>query len=254
MQSCSVCKRLQIAPGNTEDYKALAHYHYRDTQLGPFVSIYALRGDSVLARRASVKTVGVIVYTMPTPALELRNIATGNLFTGLDRSTRLCLINKNIRTISRVITEPRFRSLGLATRLVRETMPMLNAPVIEAMAVMGLVNPFFEKAGMQAFTAKTPERCVRLIEAFDLVGIEKDRLIDADFVQQKIDRLPKEKAEFIESEIRTFLRSYGKRRTMSPGIDRARYILTKLTNRPVYYIWLNKNLESFDLAQDRLRI
>jgi hypothetical protein len=242
-KNCSVCKKIQVVSGTAEDYRSLSHYHYRDTQLGPFAAIFALKGDSVLARRASVKTVGVIVYTMPTPALELRNIATGDLFVGLQRDDRLLLINRNVRTISRVIIEPRFRSLGLAARLVRETMPMLNVPIIEAMAVMGIVNPFFEKAGMQAFTANTPVRCVRLIEAFDLIGIETDRLIDANFVQGKIDRLPKEKAEFIESEIGSFLRSYGKRRTMSPGIERTRYVLTKLTCRPVYYIWLNKNLE-----------
>ena len=249
MRICSICKKLQIVPGSVEDYKALAHYHYRDGRQGPFAAIFALRPDSALARRASLKTAGVIVYTMPAPGLELRNVGTGNLFTGLGRCDRLALINKNIRCISRVIVEPRFRSLGLASRLVRETMPLLNVPIIEAMAVMGLVNPFFEKAGMKVWTAKTPERCARLIEALSMVGIEKSRLIDTEYVQHKLDRLPGEqsdssdKSDFIEFEIRRFLQCYGRRRTMPPGPDRTRFILTKLTERPVYYIWFNKNLE-----------
>ncbi len=242
-KSCSICKRLQVVPGNIEDYESLSHYHYRDSRLGPFAVIFALRGDSVLAQRAGIKTIGVIAYTMPTPALELRNIATGDLFVGLDRSTQLALINKNIRRISRVIVEPRFRSLGLATRLVSETMPLLNVPIIEAMAVMGLINPFFEKAGMKPYNAKTPARCSRLIEAFNLAGIEGHQLIDAEYVQRKLDKLPKEQSEFIELEIRRFLQSYGKRRMMPPGPERTRYILSKLTDRPVYYIWLSKNLE-----------
>ncbi len=243
MRICSICKKLQIVPGSAEDYETLAHYHYRDSRLGPFAAVFALKPDSAAAWRVSVKTAGVIVYTMPTIASELRNVATGNLFAGLSRCDRLALINKNIRTIRRVVVEPRFRSLGLATRLVRETMPLLNVPIIEAMAVMGLINPFFEKADMKAFTAKTPERCARLIEALGMVGIEKSRLIDTEFVQHKLDWLPGEQSDFIEFEIRNFLQCYGRRRTMPTGPDRTRFILTRLTERPVYYIWFNKNLE-----------
>ena len=120
---------------------------------------------------------------------------------------------------------------------------MLCVPIIEAMAVMGLVNPFFEKADMQAFTANQPTRCTQLIEAFSFVGIEKNKLINAEHVQNKLEHLPKEQAGFIEQQMRRFLGSYGKRKTMPPGIVRTRYILSKLTDRPIYYIWFNKNLE-----------
>lgn len=243
MRSCSVCKHLQVVPGCPQDYKALACYHYRDSHLGPFVAIFSLKGDSKLSAQSGISAVGVIAYTMPTPGCQLRNLATSCLFAGLDRKTQLHLINKNIRTISRVIIEPRFRCLGLASRLVSETMPLMNVTIIEAQAVMGWVNPFFEKAGMSPYIAPLPARCVRLIEAFSTVGIEKLQLIDAEFVQQKLTNLSKGKAEFIESEIKRFLQSYGKRRTMLSGIERTKYILTKLTDRPVYYIWLNPNLE-----------
>ena len=251
MRNCSVCKKLEIVPGTVADYQALAHYHYRDSHLGPFKAIFALK-------LCGTRTVGVIVYTMPIPGLELRNIATDNLFVGFDRSTQLALINKNIRCISRVIIEPRFRSLGLASRLVRETMPKMNTPIIEAMAVMGIVNPFFERAGMKAYTAKMPVRCAQLIEAFSTVGIEKKELIDPQEVQRNLERLAvvaattdnpspcrrrlNRQAEFIEHQIKRFLQSYGKRRNMPAGLERTRYILSKLTERPVYYIWFNPYL------------
>jgi hypothetical protein len=179
---------------------------------------------------------------MPNIGAELRNAATGDFFTGFDMGTRLSLINKNIRLISRVIIEPRFRGLGLASRLVRETMPVMGVPIIEAMAVMGTVNPFFEKAGMQAFAAKTPVRCVQLVEAFSAVGVEKEELIDAEKVQRKLDRLGRRKVAFIESHINFFLQSYGKRRYEKAGAERTRFVLSKLTFRPVYYIWFNENL------------
>jgi GNAT superfamily N-acetyltransferase len=151
-RNCTITRDLRIAPAGADAYHKLAHFHYRDGRLGPFVAIYALDESHPLRNRLQ-KTVGVIVYTMPAPSLELRNKATGGFFTGLGgRANQLQIVNENIRCISRVIIEPRYRGLGLASRLVRETMPMLNMPVIEAMAVMGAVNPFFEKAGMKAYT------------------------------------------------------------------------------------------------------
>jgi len=243
MRKCSICKKLQIVPGKVDDYKQLAHYHYRDTRPGPFAAIFALKPNSTRAAPSGVKTVGVIVYTMPSPAVELRNVATGNLFAAFDRATQLSLLNKNIRCISRVIIEPRFRALGLASRLVRETMPQMNVPIIEAMAVMGLVNPFFEKAGMKALAAKAPARCVQLTEALNMVGVEKEELIDPQKIQRKLDRLPVAGAEFIELQIKRFLQSYGKRRYSQAGLEQTRYILSKLTFRPVYYIWFNPKLE-----------
>ncbi|HIJ53808.1 MAG TPA: hypothetical protein HPP66_11735 [Planctomycetes bacterium] len=241
MGSCSVSKRLQIVPGNHDDYKGLAHYHYRDSELGPYAAIFALKGSANAG--PGRQTVGVIVYAMPAPAVELRNVATGDLFAGFDRATQLSLLNKTVRCISRVIIEPRFRVLGLASRLVRETMPRINVPIVEAMAVMGLVNPFFEKAGMKAYKAKMPARCVQLVEALSMVGVEKEELIDPQKVQQKLGRLREPAAEFIELEIKRFLQSYGKHRNSRACPERTRYVLSKLTARPVYYIWFNPRLE-----------
>jgi len=234
-EKCSVCRRLRIVRGGLDDYEQLADYHYRDSRLTAYSAIFALRFRD--------ETTGVIVYTMPSAGLELRNVATDNLFAGFDKRTQLSLINTNIRRISRVIIEPRFRSLGLASRLVRETMPQMNVPIVEAIAVMGLVNPFFEKAGMKAYKAKMPARCEQLAEALSMVGIEKDLLIDAQKVQQRLDQLQQLEAEFIELQIKSFLQSYGKRRNMSAGVERTRFVLNKLTLRPVYYIWFNPNLE-----------
>lgn len=243
MRSCSICKEMEIVPGRLEDYKKLAHYHYRDSQLGPFAAIYAVRPSARVRWRADADCAGVIVYATPNPHIELRNVATAGLFVGLDRDTQLALVNKNIRRIARVIIEPRFRGIGLASWLVRETMPLMKVPIIEALAVMGLVNPFFEKAGMHLYAAKTPQRCIRLIEALSSVGIEGRCLINPRTVQDRIDRLGEDSGQFIEREIRLFLQSYGSRRTMSPGPNRTGYVLTKLTDRPVYYIWFNPDME-----------
>jgi hypothetical protein len=238
---CTVTHRLEITEGSKADYESLSHYHYRENHLGPYCAIYALKGSFRTAEKLG--TVGVIVYSMPTAGCQMRTITTGNLFSGLDKSTRLKLINKNIRTISRVIIEPRFRSLGLAARLVKETMPIMNVPFVEALAVMGRISPFFEKAGMTRYDPPASAACVRLTEVLAAIGVDEQDLIDPRLVQQKLDKLKWPAADFIEREMNKFLQSYGQRRLMQPGIDRTRFVLSKLTDSPVYYLWRNPNLE-----------
>jgi len=233
MQSCSVCENLQIVPGCLEDYRRLARFHYCGGNPGPASAVFILR------RPGGKTPVGVIIYSNAPVVLELRNIATNHIFAGLDRSTQLELINTNIRRISRVIVEPRFRGLGLASRLVRETMPLVNVPIIEAVAVMGWVNPFFERAGMKAYKAQPSAAGVQFIEALSVVGIEQTELIDPVQVQHKFEKLGRCEAQFIEQQVRYFLKNHGRRRYMPPGLERTQYILTKLTARPVYYIWFN---------------
>ena len=131
-------------------------------------------------------------------------------------------------------------------------MPRLDVAIIEAMAVMGLVNPFLERAGMTAYRAQVPIRTVRLVEAFSLIGIEERQLVDPAQVQRCIDQLGDSHTQFIEHEIRRFLKSYSRCRDMQPGPKRTKYILSRLTTRPVYYIWLDpKKQESIVKRQTR---
>jgi GNAT superfamily N-acetyltransferase len=242
MRGCSITKELEVVRGELNDYERLAGFHYRERKAGPYAGIFALRAKGHLARRSRLKTVGVIVYRMPSMGCELRNTATDGFFAGFDRVTGLSLVNKNVRCISRVIIEPRFRGIGLASRLVRETMAEMDVAVIEAIAEMGMVNPFFEKAGMKRYTGKLPARCARMQEALSMVGIEKEQLSDTASVQQKLERLEGDEAAFIEREIREFLEHYGKRRFMSAGCERTAFVLSKLARRPVYYVWFNPEI------------
>jgi GNAT superfamily N-acetyltransferase len=236
--NCTVTSHLEIVPAGFEDYRQLAGFHYRSAESFPYTSIYALK-DTHPVRGRFDSIVGVIVYTMPAPALELRNVATGGCFCGLSRSHGLQLVNENIRCIGRIIIEPRYRGLGLARRLVTETMPKLDMPIIESMAVMGRVNPFFEKSGMRPFFGKPSPRVVKLIEAFGMVGIEENEFIDSEGIHAKLCALSKRKAEFIEHQIGLFMQSYGKQRYMKPSKKRTRFMLSRLSERPVYYIWFN---------------
>ena len=240
MKNCSVCRKMEIVPGCFDDYKQLAHYHYRQSRPGPFEKIFVLRNDSL--RDTRNKILGVIVYSIPSPRLEIRSLVMDNFFIGFDKDTQLGLINKNIRCISRLIVDPRFRGLGLAQRLVRQTMPKMNVPIIEAVATMGWINPFFEKAGMKSYTSKPSQPFTQFIEALSIIGIEDKDLIDPQMVQRKLSRLNQEETGFIEREIKRFLKGCGRRRNMHPGLERTKFILSRLNTRPVYYLWFNEKI------------
>jgi GNAT superfamily N-acetyltransferase len=243
MRQCSVVSRLKIEEGDIGDYKKLSAFHYRENRVGPFEKIFVIRPTQA-GRIFVADAVGVIVYGMPTAGLQLRNIAMGNVFDGLDGPTRLSLINKNIRTISRVIIEPRFRGLGLSSWLVKETLGQVCVPIVEALAVMGAVNGFFLRAGMIAYTANYSTKSLQMADALGTVGIREDELIDPQLVEEKLGRLLMAERDFIDRQMEIFLQSYGERRLMRAGLERTRFILSKLSHRPVYYIWFNPKMKN----------
>jgi hypothetical protein len=239
---------LQIATGNIDDYKRFARWHYRDNNCGPYVAIYSLRQLKDYPGTNANRLIGVIVYTTPTTCCTTRENATGRYFTGLSMSDKIALLNKHFRRISRVIIEPRYRGCGLASMLVKNTMPLLNVTYIEALATMGNFNPFFEKAGMTPYTQAMPKRTKMLLEALSLVGIEQTMLDDAQTVQRKLTQLDHNNKSFIYKHIYRFTGAFGKSRMQSYSFESdilnlksISWILSKLSLPPVYYIWINQN-------------
>ena len=236
VRCCSVLDDLELIQANRGDYEKLVRFHYRDTQLGPSAAMYAFRDKHYSASRKG-NVAGVIVYSMPAANMELRNIALGDVFCGLkNKRDALAMVNKYVRCISRVIVEPRYRGIGLATRLVKETMPMIGVPIVEAVAVMGKVNPFFEKAGMKRYSSCIGKKAAVLTEAFGVVGIKEDEFVDAEKVYEKILRLSVHQKRFIDAEIGRFLQTYGKRRYMEDGFERVRFAVNRLMYRPDYFV------------------
>ena len=239
---CSIVKGLEVVRGEVSHWQRLSRFHYRGERLAAHSGIWVLRHKQGTYKQSGREPVGVIVYKMPSAGCRMRNVALGQIFKGLDRGTQLQLVNRMIRSIARVVVEPRYRGLGLASRLVRETLELAGTPVVEAMGVMGWVNPFFERAGMKAYRGAEPLRGARLREAFSVVGIEEDELTDARRVQEKIDRLAQSEERFIDEQIQALLESYGpKRRKMERGKKRTEFALSKLTARPVYYVWMKED-------------
>jgi len=171
---CRVTRNLRIEEGTIEDYKCLAEFHYRNPETRPIpIKIFTLK-------KADGECVGVILYSCPPPNIFGRKKAVG-------RRVSIEELNRDWTTISRVIVHPKYRSVGLGSRLVRETLPLVGRKYIETMAVMALYNPFFEKAGMiRIAERRPPERVKETLRVLEDLGFKRYLLMS---VQYNFERL-----------------------------------------------------------------
>ncbi|MEM3162639.1 MAG: hypothetical protein QW056_06615, partial [Candidatus Bathyarchaeia archaeon] len=109
-----------------------------------------------------------------------------------------------------------YRSIGLGTKIVKETLPLAGTPYVETLAVMAKYNPFFEKAGMQKIAETKPNRHLQeAIEKLNALGFKPIMLQSLKHNIEKIMKVGKE----IVIEILAELSEKG-------GIPRKRIIAT----------------------------
>jgi len=252
---CSLQKQLEIVPADISAWRSLSEYHYRAGRPGAIDKIFALRvvhmkyseRENIRAygRGGRDRPAGVIVYSMPLPNVALRNRATNNRYLGLgDRCRGLQLLNREMRWISRVVIHPQYRGIGLARYLVEQTLERAQTIMVEALAAMGRVNPFFERAGMKRYEQAASARALRLIEAFGQVGIGEEQLYDPGALSKAIDNLAPEEQTFINKEMMRFTQPFRGRRHYINGQDKNRKgdLLVRLAVqhvmiKPIYYLW-----------------
>ncbi|MEM2386038.1 MAG: hypothetical protein QXO67_03545, partial [Candidatus Bathyarchaeia archaeon] len=182
---CSLTREMHIQEGTLDDYKALSMFHYRSSRLPPPRKIFTLK------RRG--ETCGVIVYSYPPPAMFGRSLVWKGPFKQLQ---------KEVSTITRVIIHPKYRSIGLGTKIVKETLPLAGTPYVETLAVMAKYNPFFEKAGMQKIAETKPNHhLVEAIEKLNSLGFKPYMLQSQKHNIEKIMEVGKEKIIKILSEL-----------------------------------------------------
>jgi hypothetical protein len=138
---------LTLAPGSARDYRQLEQFHYLPKRPATWADVWSIRfrpRDAPEDGDGRVVAVGVLSY--PVPSCRPRERFLGRL--GLSRSENLRFANQHVRTISRVIVHPQFRSLGLSSVLVRCLCDSCTTRYVESIAMMARAHPFFDRAGM----------------------------------------------------------------------------------------------------------
>jgi len=184
-KECSIAKEMRIAEGTLADYKKLSIFHYRTSRCPAPRKILALkRGE---------EPCGVIVYSYPPPNTSGRSKVWKGDFHKLQRE---------VTTITRVVVHPKYRTIGLGVKLVKETLAHSGTPHVETLAVMAKYNPFFERAGMQKIMESQPnQNLLKAIEQLHALGFNPVMLGSPNYNMQKIMTVGKDKVFQILEEL-----------------------------------------------------
>ncbi len=209
--SCTVAREVTIQEASKEDYMRLAYLHYRDHRVVAPLRFYSMKLGGEL--------IGVIAYTYPTPTSAGRSKAVGY-------APRLRELNEEWALISRVIVHPKYRTIGLGARLIKETLRLTGRRHVELIAVMAQYNPFAEKAGMKKILVKEPtERIVEAVNRLEALGFNPAMLASRRYNERKLASLPPEKhTEINEAMLRVDAHYYRRlARTKKPYIKRSEF-------------------------------
>jgi GNAT superfamily N-acetyltransferase len=225
-KKCSLTKEMHIEEGTNEDYKKLASFHYRNKRLPMPLKIFTLKHHE--------KTVGVIVYSH-APAISFgRKQALG-------RNPAWKEILNEFASISRVILHPKYRTIGLGTQLVKQTLPMANRRYIETMAVMAKYNPFFEKAGMKKIAERKPDKTLlKAVERLQKLGFNPILLPSEKTNQKILDKMNKKQIREVKRVLLNVSGGFYKRiaSKTQPFMKKAQFkkVLTKADNKKLAHM------------------
>ncbi|MEM1540784.1 MAG: GNAT family N-acetyltransferase [Candidatus Bathyarchaeia archaeon] len=175
-KECSLVKEMRVEEGSFKDWQQLAHFHYRSHKIaGPRKIFKLVRGEELC---------GVIVYSYPPPACFGRRLVLPKM--------SMKELNEKLSIISRVVVHPKYRTIGLGSKLVRETLPLVGTPYVEMPAVMAKYNPFAEKAGMQKIVEQPPPvEAVKIADFLRQLGFNVQLLGSEKYVLSKLQSLDK---------------------------------------------------------------
>jgi ABC-type transport system involved in cytochrome c biogenesis ATPase subunit/GNAT superfamily N-acetyltransferase len=158
---CSLVKEMHVEQGSFADWQALASFHYRSHR------VPAPRKIFVLKRRQEL--CGVIVYSYPAVTCFGRRLMLPKM--GMKE------LNARLSNVSRVVVHPKYRTIGLGSKLIRDTLDLAGTDYVEMSAVMAKYNPFAEKAGLAKVAIQgPPKEALKVVEALEKLGFHRELL------------------------------------------------------------------------------
>ena len=247
LPGAALIDELPIERGGSGDYQQLASFHYKSGRPGAVTAVYRMvhRAPTVVGRfvgRSDETTVvGVLVRSLPSLGCQLRDRATSDRYRGMGVLAAAAMVNREFRTISRVVIHPQWRGIGLAVRLVRHALDDPETAYTEALAAMGRIHPFFERAGMVRHDRPPRPEYARLLDAFDRLDISPGSLASVRLVLAALETKSADDRRWIESELRRWHRAAFRTTKERIAAMSLPELLTaardRLLSQPVYYLF-----------------
>lgn len=173
---CSLIREMHVEQGTMKEWNALASFHYRSHRVPAPRKIFVLK-------RGSSELCGVIVYSYPASTVFGRRRMLPKM--GMKE------MNVKLSNISRVVVHPKYRTIGLGAKLIRDTLELAGTECVEMSAVMSKYNPFAEKAGMLRVALQDPPReAFKVLEVLKKLGFNPELLASTRHVSQVLHGLP----------------------------------------------------------------
>ena len=199
LAECSLIQEMKIEQGTKEDWRRLSSFHYRGHNVAVPRRIFRLVRNDELC--------GVIVYSYPPPACYGRRIVL--------RRMTIQELNKQLCIINRVVIHPKYRTVGLGAKLIRETLPLAGTLYVEMIAVMAKYSPFAEKAGMQKIVEQQSVESVSTVSSvlldlgFDLKLLGSERYVTGKLENLNPEQICKLKEAFIKNKHPRFKKEFA---------------------------------------------
>ena len=168
--------RITYRDGDLNDFLTLAHHHYHPDPPSTCAKVI------VACDGRDGPVAGVLVVSMPVLNAAWRDLAFPGRYRTEDRRADAHRLNAEVRAISRVVVDPRYRGLGIGVELVRRYLAAPLTPVTEAVAAMGAFSSFFEAAGMRPYPMSPSPRDLRLADAIASFSIDPWMLADPELI------------------------------------------------------------------------
>ncbi|MCJ7425069.1 GNAT family N-acetyltransferase [Candidatus Bathyarchaeota archaeon] len=198
-EECSLVKEMRVEQGSTKDWRTLAVFHYRSHRIAAPRKIFCLKRGEDLC--------GVIVYCYPPVTSFGRRLVLPKM--------SMKELNGRLSTISRVVVHPKYRTIGLGHKLVKETLALVGTDYVEMSAVMAKYNPFAEKAGMRKVAEQQPPKeAVKITRILQQLGFNLQLLGSERYVLSRLQALDdgdvlKIREVFVKQRHTRFMKSFS---------------------------------------------
>ncbi|MFN3621663.1 MAG: GNAT family N-acetyltransferase [Nitrososphaerales archaeon] len=235
---CTLLKEVEIREASREELKKLEHLHYKAKTPDNITKIYAAYINNELA--------GAIAYTPPIFSCRGRNKTLPEYKPTKPFKEYLKRLNRDFTRIARVIVAPKYRSIGLGAKLVKETMPLMDKKYVETLAVMAKYNPFFEKAGMKKIEVEEDKEYQRFLTKLEALGFNIELLASKQQNLKTVNTLSEEQLKTLQKLILTniFAEKFHEDKKLQEAVKRGdrEAMAEALKHRrlnPTYLIWRN---------------